>query len=684
MSGTVRAGHHYLSSGGRAYLPIGASLVPPVGPDWPWRTGADAFEASFGDMARHGLDAARIDLLWAAIEPREGEYDQAHLALLDTILEAARRQGVRLHPTLFIGGQVGDAYWDVPWRAGRNPHADPTMRKLQAGHAAMLGRRWRGDPTILAWDLTDEPPFWLWPETSDADARAWTHELTAALREADPDHLITIGTSEQETGWGPFRADVVASELDFATVHPYPIYHPELYPDGLLARRMTGAGAFEIALAAGAGRPAMLHEYGASSAQYEPERIAAYDRLLAWSALGRGAIGLFAWCWTDAAPDAYGRAPYARQPHETQFGLTDSQGTLRPRGRALGEIAAVVRQLDLDGRAADGPRFDAALVVPHEWVQPYDPRGFGLDEAPAGLYAPAERAWSPRRDALPLMRALVNADAMASRAGLAVGFPRERLDGAWPDGPIVLLPAPLSSSTDTLLHLRTPFWAGVPRALARGTVAWLSCSAETAVPGMRELFGAAVADRAPAGRPAAMRFRAAWGPFEPGDELVLPPDDGTLATRGVRLAAAAGSRVVAVDADGEPALIVAARGAGHAVVCGQPVETLLATRPDAHGPEDETWGLYGGLADLARLPQVARVSHPEAACGTLEGPDGGIAIVTNHAAEPLELDVRLPEGVRSPRRIEGNGARPMAMEAGRVHLRLGAHEGLAIDWRRPD
>ena len=49
----------------------------------------------------------------------------------------------------------------------------------------------------------------------------------------------------------------------------------------------------------------MVHEYGASSAQFEPERIAAHDRLLAWSSLGRGAIGFLAWCWTDATTEAY-------------------------------------------------------------------------------------------------------------------------------------------------------------------------------------------------------------------------------------------------------------------------------------------------------------------------------------------------------------------------------------------
>ena len=262
-----------------------------------------------------------------------------------------------LHPTFFIGGEVGDAYWDIPWRAGRHPHRDPELLARQVAQVSELARRWRGDPAILAWDLTDEPPLWLFTDTTDDDARGWTAALAGALRSVDPDHLVTIGSASQEIGVGPFRADVVAEWLDFTTVHPYPTYNPELVPDSLLSPRMTHSAAFETALAGGAGRPVMLHEYGVSSAQFDPDLAAAYDRLLAWSSFGRGAIGFLAWCWTDAEPAAYRRAPYVRQPHETQFGVTDHQGTLRPRGRVLAEMATVLSLLgdDLDDLAGDGP-----------------------------------------------------------------------------------------------------------------------------------------------------------------------------------------------------------------------------------------------------------------------------------------------------------------------------------------
>lgn len=675
----IRRGGHFLVQDGRSVVPVGAHVVPPQGPDWPWRSGAEAFDRAFAEMARLGLNAARFDVLWEAVEPAPGRYDEAHLRVLDEIFAAARRHGMWLHPALFIGGEVGDAVWDVPWRAGRNPHADRGLVELQAAHARMLAARWRSDRGLLAWDLTDEPPSWLFPRTTDEDARAWTAALAAAIREVDS-HLITIGVAGQETGWGPFRADVVANDLDVACVHPYPIYEPALYPDKLLAPRMTLAGAFETALASGAGRPVMLHEYGASSAQFDPEIIAAYDRLLSWASLGSGAIGFLAWCWTDAEPMAYRRAPYVRQPHETQFGVTDHMGRLRPRGRVLTELAATLGALDIDGLASFGPAPPAlALPVPHEYVRPYDEAGFGLEDSRSGHYMPAERAWQPDRDVTPLVLAWQNAFVLAARAGLATAFPRERTDGIWPEAPVVALPAPLASTSSSLLHVRTSFWLGARTFLASGGVLYLSCSADVAVPGLEALAGCRLADRAPAGRPIVLRFVRSWGPFGAGDELELPADDGTLATRGVELALA-GAEVVAVDSWGQAALVVAAVGTGHAVTCAYPVELLLSRRPDAHGPADRSWGLYAGLADFASLQDRARGDRPDVAVGSLHGPRGGAAVLTNHGPARSDVTLRLPDRARVPRLLGPDGETPSALDAGQTMVSLESYGAAVVAW----
>jgi endo-1,4-beta-mannosidase len=639
-----RRGRHLLERGGRSTIPVGAHLVVPEGPDWPWRVGAEAFDRQFARMAEAGLDTVRIDLLWAAVEPEPGRYDEAHLAVLDQVLEAARRHGLSLHPTLFVGGEVGDATWDVPWRDGRNPHADPELRRLQRAQAAALARRWAGDAAVIAWDLSDEPPFWLCPDTEDADAEAWTRELAEAIRDADPSALVTVGTASQDIYHGPFRADVVAPHLDFACVHPYPIYSPELYPDGLLAPRMTHAAAFETALAAGVGKPVMVHEFGASSAQFDPDRIGAYDRLLVWSSLGRGAAGFYAWCWTDAEPPAYGRAPYVRQPHETQFGLTDWRGGVRPRGRVLSELARTLAQIDLDDHAALGPAPRAAVVVPHEFARPYDEAAYGLDDAPAGPYRPTEAVWQPERDVKPVVRAWLESFVLAARAGFSLRFERERLDDVWPEARLMLVPAPLTTSATSLVHVRTSFWRGAHAFLQGGGTLYLSCSADSAIPEMDELAGVRLADRAAPDDEVVVRLQTALGRLAKGDELRLPSVPRDLSLRGAQLRLS-DAEPLALDGRGEPVLTLARRGRGQVITSALPLELLHARLVDAHGEEDGWWKLYAALADLAGAREGAWADDPAVTTGTVYGRAGALAAVTNHSGAEVSTPLRLPEGV---------------------------------------
>ena len=279
------------------------------------------------------------------------------------------------------------------------------------------------------------------------------------------------------------------------------------------------------------------------------------------------------------------------------------------------------------------------------------------------------------------MAGWLNAYVLAARAGLAASFPRERPDGAWPAARLVLLPAPLANTAGSL-HVRTTFWDGAADHFARGGSAWVACSADVAIPEMAQALGATLVDRAPAAAPPVLRFVERWGPFEAGTTLELPAGDGSLARRSATLAAAAGSRVVAVDAQGDPALIVAARGAGRAVVCSHPVELLLAGLPDAHGPGDRSWGLYAGLAACAGVAEPAAADHPDVTSGPLAGPAGGLVTLTNHAGAGLDVGVRLPADATGARLLEADGSRPLPIEGGRVALTLDGYAATIVAWDR--
>ncbi len=201
---TVRRGRHFLERDGRPILPVGAHYVPVEGPDWPWRVGAGGVRAGVrGDgrgRARHGPDRP----------PVGGDRARSPAATTRRTWASSTRSwrppgGTACSSTRRCSSAARSATptGTCPWRAGRHPHRDPELVALQAAQAAMLARRWRDDPAILAWDLTDEPPLWLFPDTTDAEAAAWTGALADALRADDPDHLVTIGTASQEVGCGP-------------------------------------------------------------------------------------------------------------------------------------------------------------------------------------------------------------------------------------------------------------------------------------------------------------------------------------------------------------------------------------------------------------------------------------------------------------------------------------------------
>ena len=456
---------NYFSTQKERFIPIGAHWVPAVAAlDWTQQWDEASIEADFAKMKDLGFNTVRLDLFWAWFEPRPGDYNPEAFAQLDFLVKMAHKYQIYLHPALFIGGEVGEAYWDVPWRHGRHPHADPEMLRLETDHAATLADRYAGESAILAWDLTDEPPFWIVSgQTSDAMAINWTRLIAGAIRKNDPDTPLVVGISMDDVNHGPFRPDLIAEEVDFFSAHPYSIYEPSLFPDPMLSTRGTYCGAFQTLLGSGAGHPVMIHELGASSAQYTPERIAAFDRTTMYSSLAAGANGFLLWCFTDAAPETYKRAPYLRAPHETQFGLTTWDRLDRPQGVELRNFSQVLGQMDLTNLEPETA--SAGIIVPQEWSKPHgDFSDMGIKGTSPIPYVSTQDggvvSGSENRDQSELNRWLVGAWLSAlilgRQAGLKVEFLREKW--RWDHWPMLLLPAPLTSTSDNLVHVHTSFW----------------------------------------------------------------------------------------------------------------------------------------------------------------------------------------------------------------------------------
>jgi Cellulase (glycosyl hydrolase family 5) len=665
---------------------VGAHWVPArTGLQWPISWNPADIEADFAKMRDLGFNTVRLDLFWAWFEPRPGGYNPEAFKQLDYLVSLARRYRIYLHPTLFIGGEVGEAYWDVPWRHGRHPHSDPEMLRLQTNHAAELARRYKNEDAILAWDLTDEPPYWIVAEsTTDAMAINWTRLVSGTMRRFDPQHLIVVGTSMEDVGHGSFRPDIIRDEVDFFSVHPYTIYAQNLFPDPMVSERGTYGAAFQTALSAGAGRPAMIQELGASSAQYAPERIAVFDRVSMYSGLAAGANGFLLWCFTDAAPEQFNKVPYLRAPHETQFGLTTWERKDRPRGVEFRQFTQVASRMDLTGIEPAAP--EAGIIVPDEWAKPHgDFSRVGLDGPAVIPYVSTQDGGAVSGQSTPdtseqnlrLTGAWLSSFILSRRAGFKTDFPREYED--WQSRPMILLPSPLTSTENNLIHVHTDFWEKARSYVTKGGSLYASVCADAAIPEMEGLFGTRLVDHMPATE-VTLRIVEPFGDLKPGDTLKYTAPSGE-SRHWAALLEPRGGKVIAVDQDGRPALVTNTMGAGKTLICAYPVESYLAGRPSAFEGAEDTHRIYRAFRDWAGIQPLFQSDQPSVEVLALKGPGRGFAVAVNHSPLVKQTRIATTRPLKSALRLAPRDSQPLELKGQTWFMELQPYAAAIVEWK---
>ncbi len=677
----------YFTRNGKRFIPMGAHWVPAkTAMQWPVQWDPKDIEADFAKMHELGYSIVRFDVMWAWFEPRPGDYNPVAFQQLDYLVSLAHKYQIYLHPSLFIGGEVGEAYWDVPWRHGRHPHADPEMLRLETNLAAEFGRHYANESAIIGWDLTDEPPFWIvGGMTTDAMAVNWTRLIVDGVREYDKLHPVVVGTSGEEITHGPFRADNIAKFVDFLSVHPFTLYAPDLFPDALLSARGTYGAAFEITLSQGAGRPVMIHEMGASTAQFSPERIASYDRAQIYSGIGAGSIGVDLWCYTDASPEQFHKVPYLRTPQETGWGMTSWDRQDKPLAREFKKFSQVVGQLDLTG-IAPAPA-DIGIVIPDEWAKAHgDFSHFGLTGPEVTPYVSTSDG-----DAMPgrpqpdvsranqwLMSSALTSFILARRASLKADFPREYAD--WAKRPMLFMPSPITSTADPFLaHVHSDFYEKVKQYVENGGFLYASVASDGSIPDMASLFGVRLVDRAPSSE-VTLKIVAPFGDLKPGDTFHYSVPTQTIESWGTLLEVTTG-KVIAVDQNNRPALVANTLGRGKSLLSAYPLEHYLANVPSVFDQPEKTHRIYKAFGDWVGLKPAFRTDQPSVEVSALNGDHRGYVVLVNHSAEPQKVTVFTTSGAHSVSRIAPEGVKPMQIEGSSWKMELGSYEGAIVEWK---
>ncbi len=682
----VRLDGNYFSRDGHRFIPLGANWVPAkAAMQWPTQWDPKAIEADFARMHELGFNTIRLDFVWAWIEPRPGDYNPEAFRAIDFLISLAHRYHIYLHPELLIGGEVGEAFWDVPYRQGKHPHSDPDMLRIETDHVGELARRYGKEPAILGWDLTDEPPFWIAADsTTDSMAINWTRLLSWSIRRYDTLHPIVVGTSMEDVGRGPFRPDNVREEADFFSVHPYSIYSPKLFPDPMLSERGTYGSAFETALSGSAGRPVMVQEIGASSAQYDPDEIAKFLRTSLYSGLGAGANGFLIWCYTDAAPGQFHKVPYLRSPHETQFGLTTWEGKERPQATMFKEFEKVVGRLDLTG--IEPAPAEVGIIVPNEWSKPHgDFSHFGLSGPEIVPYVSTDEGANVAGQSQPnfseenswITGSWLSAYILVRRAGMKADFPREYDD--WQKHPLLLMPHPLTSTENFLVHVHSDFWEKARQYVSQGGALYASVAADAAIPEMESLFGARMVDRNPKDE-VTLKVVAPLGDLTVGDTFHYSVPAASPRSWGALLEIKGGT-VIAVDQDNKPALVANSVGSGKTLLCAYPIEHYLAVVPAAFDKRESTDRVYRAFREWAGIKPIFHSNRTSVEVSALSGKAGGYAVVTNHSASPQNVTVTAAGPLHSVARVTSQGATQIEVEGSAFTVDIGAYEGAVFEWK---
>lgn len=373
-------GTPYRFAGGNMWYAAYLGAAAPLGNADRLRRELDALGA-LGVSNLRVLASSELSPLKNSLRPtfrdRTPPYNETLLRGLDTALAEMGRRGMRvvLYLTNFwewSGGMMTYLYWTNgghyvnmndpahPWPEFPDMvagfYADDAAVKLYHDYVravvgrtnSVTGRRYADDPTIMAWQLANEPR----PGGSDAVARrtmpafdGWVRGTARLIKSLDPHHLVSTG-SEGQKGCVEDAACVIAEhappEIDYLTAHVWPLNWGWVDDKDLPGTWAAGEAkvraylAQHISLAERLGKPLVIEEFGFPRDHgYDPgtptmwkDRFYGliYEAVTDSAARGGPIAGSNFWAWggegrTDDPDHRYRGGPAAYvgdPPHEPQ------------------------------------------------------------------------------------------------------------------------------------------------------------------------------------------------------------------------------------------------------------------------------------------------------------------------------------------------------------------------------
>jgi mannan endo-1,4-beta-mannosidase len=221
------------------------------------------------------------------------------------------------YPPPFPGG-TWDRYQDYTQRFYANPRAvqlsNDLIRAILTRTSSVSGTRYVDDPTVMSWQLANEPRGLQQAEAFNR----WIEATSRMIRGLAPRQLISTGV-EGETPWPAYAGmDLIRnhaySTIDYATIHIWaqnwgwydPSRHASTYNDTLT--RFRAYVADHVRKSAQLGKPLVLEEFGIGRDQgsYDPASLTrvrdqyyreAFELVLTEASRGSPLQGVNFWAW---------------------------------------------------------------------------------------------------------------------------------------------------------------------------------------------------------------------------------------------------------------------------------------------------------------------------------------------------------------------------------------------------
>lgn len=250
-----------------------------------YRSAAGTIDEILPDARALGLDVLRT---WAfgsgepdKYQPRPREYNEAEFQRLDEVIWAAGQHGIRLVLPLVngypnLGGMDQYVEWSPTAETHNDFYTDDHCRSIYKDYVeyvltrenTITGLEYREDPTIMIWELANEPhlrdhedPTRRWTDAEYRIMQAWIDEMGRFVKRLDGNHLVSTGSEGNygdETfghpgGPGEYVGDHRSDAIDAASFHLYHRYDAD--PSAWVKTHVRDAHE-------SLGKPAYLGEFG--------------------------------------------------------------------------------------------------------------------------------------------------------------------------------------------------------------------------------------------------------------------------------------------------------------------------------------------------------------------------------------------------------------------------------------